>query len=247
MITLYDITSTLDPPCWSPNVWKIRLLLNYKQVPYTTKWISYPDIESTCLDLGAAPTSTRPWDGQAFYTLPVIEDDARHPGVISDSSSIAEYIESNYPTPSVLPSSSRTLQACFVSYLATNLLPALRPLVIPAVHRILDQRGQEYYRRTREPQFGVALEKILPYGSAAREEQWMKIAGVLDKIAGWFDENEGAESPVYADFVLAAYLLWLVKRSGANQDGWATGRVRDWNDGRWAKIVKNCAPYMTVV
>ena len=43
-LTLYDIPSK-GQKCWSPNVWKTRLVLHYKQIPYKTEWIEYPEIE----------------------------------------------------------------------------------------------------------------------------------------------------------------------------------------------------------
>ncbi|KAF1353807.1 hypothetical protein BDV97DRAFT_347477 [Delphinella strobiligena] len=36
-VLLYDIPSKGErPTCWSPNGWKIRLALNYKNIPYDT-------------------------------------------------------------------------------------------------------------------------------------------------------------------------------------------------------------------
>lgn len=193
--------------------------------------------------LGAEPTATRS-DGRPFYTLPVIEDDDRHPGVISDSSTIADYIERNYPSPSVFPTGTRALQAAFIAFLSSSLGPALRPLVIPAVNNILDKRGQEYFRRTREAQFGTTLENVLPLGSEKREKQWLEVAGVLDRVSSWMEGSEGdwlgGHSPVYADFVLASLLLWVIK--GGVPDGWS--RIKGWNDGRWAKLVDNCAAFL---
>lgn len=247
MITLYDITSKLDPQAWSPNTWKTRLLLNYKGVPYSTQWVSYPDIEPRMKALGAAPTGTKA-NGSPAYTLPVISDDARDPGVVADSANIADYLERSFPTPAVFPPGTRALQAGFIHLLATTLQPALRPLLVPAVAPILDTRGQEYFRRTRELQFGTVLEDVMPAGSEKRERQWAEVARVLDRIAAWLDDAEsdgpwlGGKNPVYADFVLAVHFIWLIKVDVP--DGWS--RVQDWNDGRWRKLIENCGPYMKV-
>jgi hypothetical protein len=45
-IVLYDLACTKDV-CFSPVVWRIRLMLNYKQVPYRTVFLEFPDIEPT--------------------------------------------------------------------------------------------------------------------------------------------------------------------------------------------------------
>ena len=43
-IVLYDLASTKGV-CFSPAVWRVRLILNYKRVPYKTIFIEFPDIE----------------------------------------------------------------------------------------------------------------------------------------------------------------------------------------------------------
>ena len=43
-IILYDLACTKNV-CFSPTVWRIRLMLNYKQIPYKTVFLEFPDIE----------------------------------------------------------------------------------------------------------------------------------------------------------------------------------------------------------
>lgn len=45
-IVLYDLANTKNV-CFSPTVWRIRLILNYKQIPYKTIFLEFPDIEPT--------------------------------------------------------------------------------------------------------------------------------------------------------------------------------------------------------
>lgn len=45
-IVLYDL-ACIKNICFSPVVWRIRLLLNYKQVHYKTIFLEFPDIEPT--------------------------------------------------------------------------------------------------------------------------------------------------------------------------------------------------------
>lgn len=49
-IILYDLASTKSL-CFSPIVWRIRLMLNYKQISYTTVFLEFPDIEPTLKEL----------------------------------------------------------------------------------------------------------------------------------------------------------------------------------------------------
>jgi len=45
-IVLYDLACTKGV-CFSPVVWRIRLMLNYKKIPYRTVFLEFPDIEPT--------------------------------------------------------------------------------------------------------------------------------------------------------------------------------------------------------
>lgn len=45
-IILYDLACTKGV-CFSPSVWSIRLMLNYKGISYKTVFLEFPDIEST--------------------------------------------------------------------------------------------------------------------------------------------------------------------------------------------------------
>ena len=51
-IVLYDLASTKGV-CFSPAVWRIRLLLNYKEIPYRTIWLEFPDIKEELVKLWA--------------------------------------------------------------------------------------------------------------------------------------------------------------------------------------------------
>ncbi len=45
-IVLYDL-ACIKNVCFSPVVWRIRLMLNYKGIPYKTIFLEFPDIEPT--------------------------------------------------------------------------------------------------------------------------------------------------------------------------------------------------------
>lgn len=49
-IILYDLACTKNV-CFSPVVWRIRLLLNYKRISYKTIFLEFPDIEPTLKEL----------------------------------------------------------------------------------------------------------------------------------------------------------------------------------------------------
>ncbi len=45
-VILYDL-ACIKNVCFSPAVWRIRLMLNYKKIPYRTIFLEFPDIEPT--------------------------------------------------------------------------------------------------------------------------------------------------------------------------------------------------------
>lgn len=49
-IVLYDLSS-IENISFSPGAWRIRILLNYKQIPYRTVFLEFPDIEPTLKEL----------------------------------------------------------------------------------------------------------------------------------------------------------------------------------------------------
>lgn len=49
-IVLYDLACTRHVS-FSPVVWRIRLMLNYKNIPYKTIFLEFPDIEPTLRNL----------------------------------------------------------------------------------------------------------------------------------------------------------------------------------------------------
>jgi hypothetical protein len=51
-IILYDLACTKNV-CFSPTVWRVRLMLKYKCIPYKTVFLEFPDIEPTLKNLYA--------------------------------------------------------------------------------------------------------------------------------------------------------------------------------------------------
>lgn len=97
LITFYDIA--LAPPveqsACSPNPWKSRYALNFKKVPYKTKWVPLLEISSVRGSFNI-PASRKFADGSAYHTLPMISDPSTG-RVVGDSFEIATYLQEQYP------------------------------------------------------------------------------------------------------------------------------------------------------
>ncbi|KAJ4251362.1 hypothetical protein NW762_011343 [Fusarium torreyae] len=96
-IFFYDIATRppVEKTCCSPNPWKSRLALNFKDVAYVTSWVGLPDIANVRTSL-KVPACRKFADGKDFFTLPIIEDPATG-SVIGDSFDIAVYLQKTYP------------------------------------------------------------------------------------------------------------------------------------------------------
>lgn len=97
-MTFYDIA--LAPPieksACSPNPWKSRFALNFKNISYKTTWVPLPDISSVRGALNI-PASRKFADGSPYHTLPVLSDPATG-RIVGDSFEIATYLQEQYPS-----------------------------------------------------------------------------------------------------------------------------------------------------
>ncbi|KAH6610570.1 hypothetical protein Trco_000590 [Trichoderma cornu-damae] len=202
-IVLYDLACTKNV-CFSPVVWRIRLLLNYKQIPYRTIFLEMPDIEPTLKELGLAPHHLASGNLRE-YTVPAI----RHVPTnkyIMDSLPIAQFLESTYPDPPVP----------LTSELGDEIVLKSRSLVGPLIQKslmlrevgILSPRSGEYFRRTREHRLGHRLEDLLD----GEEELWnaaddgRRVIGELMRASKADGPFLLGARPSYADFFIAASL-----------------------------------------
>ncbi|KAL5504851.1 hypothetical protein ACEPAH_7514 [Sanghuangporus vaninii] len=197
MITFYDIPSKLPGKAWSPNTFKTRISLNYKEVPYKTEWIEYPDIEPTLKKLGGAPTSKKD-DGRDHYTLPAIHDSATGK-FITDSTRIAEYLDATYPDkPLLFPPGSRHAAVAMLEDVTLPTIFKLIPLLLPGPAYHPSEASVVYVRSTREKLFGKKLEKLALGGNAIviAALVWTKLVLETDSaewkaVASWSDGRWG--------------------------------------------------------
>ncbi|KAL7817867.1 hypothetical protein V8C26DRAFT_398245 [Trichoderma gracile] len=199
-VVLYDLACVKNI-CFSPTVWRIRLMLNYKRIPYKTIFLEMLDIEPTLRELGLPPHD--PVSGnKRNYTVPAIQHVPTN-RYIMDSKTIAEFLESTYPDPPLQLSSE--LSSEIEHKLRTLVAPTLYQSIIPREVNVLSPRAQEYFRRTREAQLGKKLEELL-VGEDERWEaadaDWRAIGELMTR-----NQDEGpfilGARPSYTDFFIA--------------------------------------------
>ncbi|KAJ5639705.1 Glutathione S-transferase-like protein ustS [Penicillium longicatenatum] len=215
-VHFFDITSTLPGAykSWSPNTLKVRAVLNFKSIPYTQSWVSYPDIAPLMKGFGVEPNKV----GHA-YTLPAIvhESILDHQGAMMDSLPIVEHLDHVFPDRPLFPSGD----ASYALFLAVNKLtlalgPAVRTLIIPSVPEHLDPRGQEYFVRTRSESFGKPLAEVRPTDEGEIAEMWETMEKGCETLIKMLKGREGKKGPFfegetasYADLSFACLLAFF--------------------------------------
>ncbi|KAK2854400.1 hypothetical protein FQN49_005131 [Arthroderma sp. PD_2] len=246
LVHFFDIDSALEGQTrsWSPNTLPIRAVLNYKNAPYTQTYVSFPDIEPLLKSL-SVPALV---GGRIPYTLPAVlhKPSIQTEGAtINDSFALAAHLETIFPPEagykSIFPSGQASYAlAVAVLRVFANVFAPVRPFAIPAVAKYLDERGREYFYRTRKQMFGMALDEFEAKGEAL-EEAWKSFEtemGVLVKMLkgrpgakknrGPFFEGENAG---YADLALLGFMGWFAKNS---KDDWE--RLMRIGDGELRKM-----------
>ncbi|KAH9057475.1 hypothetical protein EDB87DRAFT_1089294 [Lactarius vividus] len=236
---LYDLPGNATKyQAWSPNVWKTRIVLNYKSIPHKTEWVEFPDIAPLAQRIGAPHTGLR-LGGQPRYTVPILRDPATERN-LAGSLQIALNLERMYPdAPSLFPSGTEDAITAFDAQFTRNVGNALAPLLLARIWAQLNEGSKPYFRTTRERMFKQPLEEISPPGpqTAAR---WAALRDALEPFAkdadarGQSDTFLLGERETYADVVAVGWLAWGRRIWGADTQEWA--ELETWHGGRWGRL-----------
>ncbi|CAG9952149.1 unnamed protein product [Clonostachys rosea f. rosea IK726] len=205
-IVLYDLACTKNV-CFSPVVWRIRLMLNYKRIPYHTIFLEFPDIEPTLKELGIACYDSAS-GSKHKYTVPAIYHVSTNT-YIMDSPAISKFLESTYPSPPV-PLTSE-LGREIETKARSTIAPTFATSVMPREINILSPRSKEYFRRTREALIGRRLEDLCA-DSEKEEQTWDAVADDMRAVGALMltHKAEGpfvlGAQPSYTDFFIAGSL-----------------------------------------
>jgi glutathione S-transferase len=205
-VILFDLPSKGESHCWSLNPWKgmylarsasslstsqptdnhqsiARLALNYKGIPYETRWTEYPEIAPLFKSFGIAPNPAG--SAPTPYAIPAVRmPDGRY---VMDSAKIAEALEAQQPSPSLQLASPRVGRTQEAVQLTDK---ALTPVAKPRVpETVLNPGSAEYFRRTRSQRFGMPLEE-LARSELAGEAAWTGAAEGLARVRGVLAEDE---------------------------------------------------------
>lgn len=211
-----EATTTGASKSWSPNTLKVRAVLNFKGIPYTQTWISYPDIKPLITGFGLPPN-----ESGIPYTLPAIihkSSIASNPhGAMMDSLPIVLHLDKVFPSNPLFPSGDASYALMLaVERISSGAAPAFRSMILPRVPEKLDPRGKEYFIRTRSEWFGKPLAETLPTDEAEVKKLHELVETEMKTILEMLKVREGKKGPFfegenagYVDLMLAGRLAFI--------------------------------------
>jgi glutathione S-transferase len=215
-LTVYDLAGARDDCRFSPYCWRVRLALAHK------------GLEADFLPWRFTEKQRLAFSGQD--RVPVLVDGDT---VVSDSWAIMAYLDEAYPERPLFDSAQARTTALFVKFWTETVLqPALAPLVLNDVYRVIHEMDRDYFRASREKAFGCRLED-LPGDAAVRIKELGRALMPLRRTLG-SQPFLGGEAPSGADFLPYGAFLWAAVVSGmtflAPDDPFAAWRQRvaDW-------------------
>lgn len=130
---------------------------------------------------------------------------------------IARALDWLYPqNPALFPFEHSLEQTHQVQAIIKRLLPSAQRLIIPSVPNILDERGREYFIKTRREWSKVSdLNDLRPKSQVESEQHWGELEEEIMPLIELLQVNGGpfvgGKVPSYADFVTMAFLAWWLR------------------------------------
>ena len=205
----------LEGRCISPFSWRIRYALAHKGLDPEVRPTRFAEVERI-----------RRLSGQDL--VPILEDGDR---VVHDSWAIACYLDDRFPDrPSLFGSEIGRGTARLVNLWSDTVLhPPLRRLISADFIWCLDPGDREYFRRSREAQFGASLED-----ASADSESALAFAEACRPLERTLAEQPflAGGAPAYVDYIVFSVFQWA--RIGTPQDVLGAGNehapLRAWRE-----------------
>jgi glutathione S-transferase len=189
-IVLYDLAGADPDLRFSPYCWRTRFALAHKGVPVETVPWRFTETEAIA------------FSGQG--KVPVIQDAGT---TVSDSWAIAEYLEDQYPTPTLFGGATGKAHAQFINaWVDGVLVGGIARFIVRDLFDIIDPKDRAYFRSSRESRFGKTLEAV----QDGREDRLAAFRDLLLPVRLVLRRQDwlGGAAPSYADHILAGTLMW---------------------------------------
>jgi glutathione S-transferase len=190
-ITLYELSAS-DGASPSPYVWRIKLALARKQLPYRSRKVRFTEIAEQF--------------GGRFRTVPIVDFDVVQ---MNESLVIADYLDTHYNLrPSLFAcEAERATVEFFNNWLGGSFFPKLLPIYTLDVHNRAASEDQSYYRETRELRLGRTLEEVVADRAERLPATREALAPVRQTIIA--QPFLGGEEPNFADMCMLGAFIWV--------------------------------------
>lgn len=258
-IVFYDIAHKppVEKTSFAPNPWKSRFALNFKAMPYSTRWVGMPDVSKVRQELGV-PANRQFADGADFNTLPIIHNTATD-AKVGDSFDIAVYLQREYPNSGAgdlfpaqnlnytfeqnsiiaVPLSVRD-EVDFPDYARfnTHVDAAFTTHVQLALQNMpLDPACEEYTKAEFIRRAGVTCWEDMALTGEVREQVIGSLRDTLGSLSKLFLRDTSGpfllgENANYADLIVGAWLRMLSRTLPESE--WE--QVKGWHEGAFGKL-----------
>ncbi len=191
MRKLFDLAGSNPDLRFSPYCWRAKYSLAHKGLAFETlpwRFTEKDRIEET---------------GQG--KVPVLVDGDQ---TVHDSFQIALYLDEAYPEdPALLPGPSGKAAAAFVQgWCDSQLVLALRNLLLLDVYNNIHSKDQAYFRESRENAIGRTLEDVCK----DRQNHLDHLHVMLRPAESALSTNKflGGDQPNFSDYILFGSLMW---------------------------------------
>lgn len=187
---LFELAGRDPARVFSPYCWRIRMALAHKGLDFET--VPWRFMQKDAI---------KSHDSER---VPVLVDGDTS---ISDSWAIANYLEDKYPDrPSLFGGAGGRAMARMLNSWSDVSVGQISPLIIADIHDQLDPGDQDYFRRTREKNFGRKLEQV----SADREQRVEDVRKWLHPLRMTLRSQPflGGAAPNYADYIVFGPFQW---------------------------------------
>jgi len=189
-LVLFDLAGADEEARFSPYCWRIKMSLRHKGLV----WREVP-WRFTDKDVIAFSGSK---------TVPVLVDGER---ALSDSWTIAQYLDQRYPEPSLLGGPLGESHALFIRLWSENTLhPLILRLILPDLYARLHPKDLDYFRSSREARFGKPLEEIASDRRTGLSAFRAALAPVRSVVRS--QHYLGGTRPSFADYIVFGALQW---------------------------------------
>ena len=187
MIELFELAATDDKQVFSPYCWRIRLALHHKGLPFKSiPWRMTEKDRITFADT---------------ERVPVLVDGEQK---LADSWKILEYLDERYPAPSL--EMNRAELRFFRHWTEMVMFPGMIRMIVDEIHKTVHEKDRDYFRATREKNFGMPLEEFAA-NKEAKLEEFRKSLNPLRATLKAFDFFGGSQ-PNLADYLVFSGLMW---------------------------------------